>query len=80
MNDAFIERKNNLSLELDEYLFKHPDLFKQIPNKAWIVITVSNDRDFNARSMALIKDPRRKKIVEAHKQANDWTIRPLQNV
>lgn len=78
MSETFIKRNVALSLEFDEYLFKHPELFNEIPDKAYIVITVSGDQRFNTQSLSLIKDKRRKKIVEAHKSASAWTVRPLQ--
>jgi hypothetical protein len=78
MSEAFIKQNAALSLEFDEYLFEHPKLFKQIPNKAYIVITINGDQQFNMQSLSLIKDKRRKKIVEAHKVASSWTVRPLQ--
>lgn len=79
MSEAFIKQNAALSLEFDEYLFEHPKLFKEIPSKAYIVITIKGDSQFNTQSLSLIKDKRRKKIVEAHKSAKSWTIRPLQN-
>lgn len=78
MTEAFIKKNVKLSLELDSYLAKHPDLFEKIPNGAYIVITVKNDRKFNDDSISTIKDIRRKRVVEAHKVSNRWDIRPLQ--
>ena len=67
-----------LSLEFDDYLAKHPQLFSDIPNGAYIVITLSDDQKFNAESHSLVKDKRRKKIVEAHKSGTAWSIRPIE--
>jgi hypothetical protein len=78
MSEAFIKKNVKLSLEFDDYLVKHPKLFAEIPNGAYIVITLSNDKKFNAESISLIKDRRRKKIVEAHKSGAVWNVRPLQ--
>ena len=78
MSEAFIKKNVKLSLEFDEYLVKHPKLFSEIPNGAYIVITLSNDQAFNTESRSLVKDKRRKKIVEAHKSGAAWSVRPLQ--
>ena len=78
MSEAFIKKNVKLSLEFDDYLVKHPKLFAEIPNGAYIVITLSNDKKFSSESISLIKDRRRKKIVEAHKSGSAWSVRPLQ--
>jgi hypothetical protein len=78
MSEAFIKKNVKLSLEFDDYLVKHPKLFADIPNGAYIVITLSNDNKFNTESLSLIKDRRRKKVVEAHKTGAAWSVRPLQ--
>ncbi|HEV2403657.1 MAG TPA: DUF5647 family protein [Candidatus Saccharimonadales bacterium] len=78
MSEAFIKKNVKLSLEFDNYLAKHPQLFEAIPNGAYVVITVNDDARFNAESMSLIKDKRRKKIVEAYRAGATWRIRPLQ--
>jgi hypothetical protein len=78
MSEAFIKKNVALSLEFDNYLAKHPQLFDAIPNGAYIVITTREDTRFNATSLSLIKDKRRKKIVEAHKAGSSWRIQPLQ--
>lgn len=78
MSEAFIKKNVKLSLEFDDYLVKHPKLFSEIPNGAYIVITLNGDRKFNVESLSLIKDKRRKKIVEAHKTGSAWSIRPLE--
>jgi hypothetical protein len=77
MSEAFIKKNVKLSLEFDEYLVRHPKLFSDIPNGAYIVITLSNDSKFNTQSLSLVKDKRRKKIVEAHKSGAAWSVRPL---
>jgi len=78
MSEAFIKKNVKLSLEFDEYLVKHPNLFADIPNGAYIVITLSHDEKFNTESISLVKDKHRKKIVEAHKSGAAWSVRPLQ--
>ena len=77
MSEAFIKKNVKLSLEFDEYLVMHPNLFSAIPNGAYIVITLNGDKIFNTESISLIKDRRRKKVVEAHKSGSGWSIRPL---
>lgn len=77
MSEAFIKKNVKLSLEFDEYLSKHPTLFKEIPNGAYIVITVSNDMKFNKDSISIVRNVKHKKIVEAHKSSDSWSLRPL---
>ncbi len=78
MSEAFIKKNTKLSLEFDDYLSKHPDLFEAIPNGAYIVIAVQEDNQFNAQSLSLIRDRRHKKIVEARKVGASWHVQPLQ--
>jgi Family of unknown function (DUF5647) len=78
MSEAFIKKNVKLSIELDTYLAKHPELYDQIPNGAYIVIAISGDKKFNADSISIVRDKRRKKVVEAHKSASKWSLRPLQ--
>jgi len=78
MADAFIKKNVKLSLEFDSYLAKHPKLFEDIPSGAYIIITVRGDAKFNKDSLSTIRDAERKKVVEAHKSSNRWSLRPLQ--
>lgn len=77
MSEAFIKKNIKLSLEFDDYLVKHPELFSEIPHGAYLVITVKNDASFNTQSMSLIRNRQRKNVVEAHKSGTSWAIRPL---
>lgn len=77
MSETFINKNAKLSLEFDNYLVTHPQLFEDIPNGAYVVITLNDDAQFNAQSISLIKDKRRKKIVEAHRAGSTWHVRPL---
>lgn len=78
MSEAFIKKNVKLSLEFDEYLAKHPVLFEKIPNGAYIVITVNGDNKFNEDSLSIVKNMKRKKLIEAHKTTSSWSLRPLQ--
>lgn len=78
MSEAFIKKNVKLSLEFDEYLAKHPDLFGQIPNGAYVVITIRGDSKFNADSISTVRDRKHKKVIEAHKSSSHWSLRPLQ--
>jgi 5,10-methenyltetrahydromethanopterin hydrogenase len=78
MSEAFIKKNVKLSLEFDSYLANHPALFKAIPNGAYIVITTNGDKQFNADSVSIIKNIKNKKIIEAHKSSNRWSLRPMQ--
>jgi hypothetical protein len=77
MSEAFIKKNVKLSLEFDEYLARHPALFNEIPNGAYIVITVNDDQKFNEDSISIVKGMKRKKLVEAHKSSSRWSLRPL---
>jgi len=77
MTEAFISKNVKLSLEFDQYLATHPKLFESIPNGAYIVITISGDDRFNEDSISIVQDLKRKKIVEAHKSSNKWSLRPF---
>ena len=78
MSEDFTKKNIKLISEFDEYIARHPKVYAAIPNGAWIVITVKNDKKFNDTSISLVRDRRRKKVVEAHKSGTSWTIRPLQ--
>lgn len=77
MNDDFTKKNMDASIEFHKYMDHHPEIFDAIPNKSYIVFTFQNDPVFNAQSLRLIKDKRRKTIVEAHKSGRSWSIRPL---
>jgi len=77
MSEAFIKKNVKLSLEFDEYLAKHPKMFEDIPNGAYIVITINGDKKFNRDSISIVRDMRRKKLIEAHKSSNQWSLRTL---
>ena len=77
MSEKFVKKNIKLSMEFDEYLVKHPELFKKIPNGAYIVITIKNDPKFTEQSVSILKNTRRKKIVEAQKSGTSWTLRPF---
>lgn len=78
MTKTIIKKNIDLGFEFDDYVARHPDLLDKIPNKAYVVVTVEGDDKFNAYAISLVRDPKRKNIVEAHKSADDWTVRPLQ--
>ncbi len=77
MSEAFIRKNVKLSLEFDAYLASHPYLFKKIPNGAYIIITVKDDRSFNEDSISTVRNIKNKRVVEAHKTSKRWSLRPL---
>ena len=77
MSEAFIKKNVKLSLELDTYLAKHPDLFDAIPDGAYVVITIHGDEKFNSASISMVRNIKRNKLVEAHKAKDKWSLRPL---
>ena len=78
MSEAFTKKNIKLSLEFDAYIARHPDLFNDIPKGAYIIITVSGDKKFNSYSISMVKKLKRKKIIEAHKESDKWSLKPLQ--
>jgi hypothetical protein len=78
MSEAFIKKNTKLLGEFDQYLIDHPDLWDKIPNGAHVIITVQGDDKFNSLSVSMVRDTRRKKVVEAHKADHRWSLRPLQ--
>ncbi len=79
MSEDFAKKSIELMDEFDDYIVKHPAMHKKIPNRAYIVITVKGDDEFNAASISLIRDPKRKKVIEAHKTDHRWYLRPLKH-
>jgi len=78
MTENYIRKNIELSREFDKFFFSHPSLFSLVPNGATVVITVENDDAFNNQSYLIAKKSRStRKMVEAQKVNNDWTIRPL---
>ena len=77
MSEKFIKKNIKLPLKFDSYVSKHPELYDAIPNEAYVVITIEGDKEFSRQSIQLVRSPRRKKIVEAHKSRSEWRIQPL---
>ncbi len=75
MTKKIIEKNIELSLEFDQYLNKHPDLYAKIPNGAHVFISIKGDRVFNASTENNIKN--KSKVVEARKEGSKWTITPF---
>jgi hypothetical protein len=77
MSEAFIKKNSELLGEFDRYTLKHLEILDKIPNGAYVVITIKGDEKFNAQSISMVREPKRKKVVEAHKSGRRWDIRPL---
>lgn len=73
MTKKLIEKNIKLSLELDNYLNKHPNLYARIPHGAHVMITVKGDNKFNKNSTENILGLRGK-VVEARKEDGRWTV------
>jgi len=79
MTQDRLEQKNvKLCMEFDMYMAKHPEMFEDISNKAWIAMTVEGDEEFNQGSVSMIRNIKSKRVVEAHKKGKTWSLRPLQ--
>lgn len=46
-NDFFWELQRTLSAEFSKYVLSHPEIDKQIPDKAQIVFNIENNPEFN---------------------------------
>lgn len=79
MSEAFIKKNTKLLSEFDKYLIEHPNLWNKIPNGAHVILTVKGDEKFNTLSMSMVRDIKRKKVIEAHKTDHRWTLRPLKS-
>ena len=73
MTKKLLEKNIKLSLEFDQYLNKHPDLYTKIPNGASVIITVKGDDEFNKNNRANVSDTSGK-IVEAMKENRRWFV------
>lgn len=80
MTEQFIKKNLKLSLEFDKYIIQHPKTFKDIPKDAYVIVTLKNDSAFSRQSRTLIRDSKRKTVVEAQKSSSGWTIKPFQPV
>ncbi len=76
MSEAFIKKNLKLISQFHSYAGKHPELFKQIPNKSTVVMTVKGDPYFNrlSRNMNRKGMSSKEKLVEARKEGYRWTI------
>lgn len=75
----FIDKSIKLSLEFDDYLVKHPELYKGIPDGAVIVVTLKSDKKFTEDSIAVVKKhPSEQPVIKAEKYKSQWTLMPLE--
>ena len=79
MTKRFVQKNIKLSLEFDDYLTKHPELYDEIPNGAVIVITLKYDKKFTADSISIVKSHHKPKqpVVKAEKAITRWSLSPL---
>lgn len=81
VSETFIKKNIELSLELDQYLVDHPNLYLRIPNGATLVITLKSDKDFTAQSLSIVQKSKAKEmLIEAQKSGHRWTLQPLQTI
>jgi hypothetical protein len=78
MTKQFVQKNIKLSLEFDDYLTKHPELYDSIPNGAVIVITLKSDKKFSNDSIAIVRKYHTKQpVVQAEKDSSSWSLSPL---
>jgi hypothetical protein len=74
----FIKKNIALTLELDDYLTKHPDLYEAIPDGATLVITLKSDKKFTEDSISIVMSHNpTQPIIKAEKEHSSWTLSPL---
>ena len=79
MSENFIKKNVKLSLEFDNYIARHPELFDSIPDGATVIMTLKGDDEFNDASISIVRNSRSKRpVVEAQKEGSHWSIQPLQ--
>lgn len=73
----------NLSMELDDYIIKHPKEYDKLPDEAVMMITLKYDKKFSDESIALVrghnlKQPIKQPIIKAEKAKTKWSITPFE--
>lgn len=78
MSEAFVKKNIKLITQFEKYIGKNPEIWKDIPNKSTIVMTVKGDPYFNRLSRAMNRKGMspREKLVEARKEGSSWKIVP----
>ena len=78
MTKKFIKQNIKLSLEFDDYLTQHPELYTRIPNGAVVVITDKYDKKFSENSMSIVISHQPKQpVIKAEKTKTKWVLSPL---
>lgn len=54
----FFEKLSDISSEFSKYVLEHPEIDKQIPDGAQVVLLLENDSEFNERNIALARSQR----------------------
>ena len=81
MTKRYNKQLMKLSLELDEYIIKHPKEYDKIPDKAVIMITLKYDKKFSDDSIALVRSHNPKQqIIKAEKAKTRWSLTPFELV
>jgi hypothetical protein len=79
MTKQFVKKNIALTLEFEDYLAKHPELYDSIPNGAFIVFTIKSDKKFSSENIAIVeKHARKEPIIKAEKVQSRWTLSPLE--
>ena len=78
MTKKFVKQNIRLSLELDDYLAQHPELYDRIPNGAVVVITLKYDKKFSDDSISIVMSHKPKQpIIKAEKAKTTWDLSPF---
>lgn len=79
MTKKFVQRNIKLSLEFDNYLAKHPELYEAIPDGAFVIIAVKSDKEFTNSSIAIAKKHHTSEpVVKAEKEGSHWHLTPVE--
>ena len=78
MTKQDIKKNVRLSLEFDDYLAQHSEIYDKIPKGAVIVVTSGTDQEFRKASSDWTKRyPNKQTVVEARKYPTKWVLKSL---
>jgi len=80
MSEKNVIKNFKLSGEFDDYVSKHPDFFKSIPNNACIVFEVKNNPKLTKENLKLAEKAKReenKKCLKAIKEKGKWVLETI---
>lgn len=77
MTRDLIKKHIKLSFEFDNYVVKHPTVFRSIPSGAHIFITSSANKQLSEANLELAHNSRARNRFVAHKTGRTWNVKRL---